>query len=173
MSNQIWYYGKDERRCGPVSVEELTELAVQQIVGPETLVWTRGMADWKQASELDELEDLFEDGPPPLPAPSQDAGDATEEPTARPAASGPGIGVLCPRCGAASKKLRGLFEEGTSEMDQTVAAAKAGPPQAPVYPRTARNYSRRCGLWYHHWSDQQRVGWNCHTSCSLRNCGRY
>ncbi len=43
-----WYYSNAQReRLGPVSADDLTQLHGNGQIGPETLVWREGYADWK------------------------------------------------------------------------------------------------------------------------------
>ena len=65
MASQ-WYYAQQGQRKGPVSDEQLRQLASVGELNPTDLVWKNGMASWGPASEV---EGLFasEDQPPPLP----------------------------------------------------------------------------------------------------------
>ena len=47
-----WYYSKQGQRTGPVSEEQLKQLASSGQVQPTDLVWKQGMPQWdcKQAS---------------------------------------------------------------------------------------------------------------------------
>jgi len=56
MASQ-WFYTQDEERMGPVSSEELKQLAESGELTADDLVWKEGMADWKPASQL---KGLFE-----------------------------------------------------------------------------------------------------------------
>ncbi len=51
MSAQ-WHYLIDGEQVGPVSTQELQDLALDGIVQPTDLVWTQGMEDWKPAFEI-------------------------------------------------------------------------------------------------------------------------
>ncbi len=43
-----WYYADaDNRRQGPLAAEELTRLHEQGRMGPDTLVWREGLAQWE------------------------------------------------------------------------------------------------------------------------------
>ena len=60
----------DGSSVGPLNYEELTELAAQGKLTPESLVWTRGMEDWTRAKDVDDFASFFDDDPdeaPPLP----------------------------------------------------------------------------------------------------------
>jgi uncharacterized RDD family membrane protein YckC len=48
-----WYYVKDERQVGPVAVSEIRGLVAAGAIGPQTLVWTAGMAEWRPWSETE------------------------------------------------------------------------------------------------------------------------
>lgn len=43
---QDWYYAQNNRREGPVEEPLFRDLIARGVVGPDTLVWTDGMADW-------------------------------------------------------------------------------------------------------------------------------
>ena len=59
-----WYYIEANERRGPVSIEHLR----QSQLNPATLLWKKGMASWKQASQVLEVSSSVEaDEPPPLP----------------------------------------------------------------------------------------------------------
>jgi GYF domain 2 len=44
-----WYYTTNQQQMGPVSWQELRELAESGILKPHDLVWSDGMADWVKA----------------------------------------------------------------------------------------------------------------------------
>lgn len=46
-----WYYAENGRQAGPVSEEEVCRLVAQKL-GPETLVWSAGMAQWQPWNQL-------------------------------------------------------------------------------------------------------------------------
>jgi hypothetical protein len=45
-----WYYTTNKQQMGPVSLEELRQLANNGVVQPADLVWREGMSDWVRAS---------------------------------------------------------------------------------------------------------------------------
>ena len=51
----LWYYGRNEQRHGPVPLKELQGLASSGDLDATDLVWSPGMADWMPASEVDGL----------------------------------------------------------------------------------------------------------------------
>ena len=53
-----YYYGKDEEKIGPLSLDELKKVDIKD----DTLVWHEGLKDWVKASELKELKVLFKSG---------------------------------------------------------------------------------------------------------------
>lgn len=89
----MWYYATEGQKEGPVSEEKVTDLVREGDLDETDLVWTTGMDEWKQISEVKEI---FPD-PPPLPdeetppeLPSQkvqkhtsERGSTEEGPTAR------------------------------------------------------------------------------------------
>lgn len=63
-----WFYVEHGQRKGPVSRDQLQQLARSGRLKPYDLVWTRGMKSWTPASEVADLLEA-EDEPPPIPAP--------------------------------------------------------------------------------------------------------
>jgi hypothetical protein len=56
MSEQTqWWYIKQQQRLGPVSVQELKQLAAVGEITPETLIWKTGMAQWVTAARAEGL----------------------------------------------------------------------------------------------------------------------
>ena len=45
-----WYYSTNNRQMGPVSPEQLRQLADNGLLKPTDLVWTDGMSDWARAA---------------------------------------------------------------------------------------------------------------------------
>lgn len=60
-----WHYVREGERAGPVDRDTLADLLRRGSLGRDTLVWCAGMPDWRPASRVDGLADLFE--PPPVP----------------------------------------------------------------------------------------------------------
>jgi GYF domain 2 len=50
-----WFYSLDNQQKGPVTWEILRQLAASGKLRRGDLVWREGMADWKPASQIDEL----------------------------------------------------------------------------------------------------------------------
>ncbi|WP_426111278.1 DUF4339 domain-containing protein [Pseudomonas sp. DSP3-2-2] len=65
MSETQWFYEQRGERKGPVIQSQLEELLVSQQVGPGTLVWRTGFADWVQLGST-ELAPVAAGTPPPL-----------------------------------------------------------------------------------------------------------
>lgn len=59
-----YFIYQENQQIGPLTFEELQE----RNVGKDTMVWFDGLAEWKKAGDLLELNDLFQAGPPPVPA---------------------------------------------------------------------------------------------------------
>ena len=59
-----YYYAVNDQKKGPLLKNELKGKVLK-----ETLIWREGMKNWVKASELPELNDLFE--PPPIPETEQ------------------------------------------------------------------------------------------------------
>jgi hypothetical protein len=60
-----WHFAAAGRSVGPCGREELRAAVRDGRLGPDTLVWSPGMPDWRRAAEVAELVWLF--APPPLP----------------------------------------------------------------------------------------------------------
>lgn len=58
----LWYYGTNGQQHGPVEEAELKAMIAAGSVGPHTLVWRDGMADWLPLVAVPEL------GGQPIPA---------------------------------------------------------------------------------------------------------
>jgi len=67
MADQ-WYYTENRERRGPMSEEQLKEIAASAKLKPTDLVWKKGMASWVPAAEIEGLiPKPAEDEPPPIP----------------------------------------------------------------------------------------------------------
>lgn len=62
-----WYAESQGQRVGPMPRAQLTTLAAEGKLTPESLVWHDGLSDWTPAGKLSELGDVFKKTPPPLP----------------------------------------------------------------------------------------------------------
>lgn len=68
---QAWYYASaNGERLGPVSIEDLTSLAGQGVVGSKTLVWSPGYRDWIPAAEIPDFLNKVPGAVAPLPVSS-------------------------------------------------------------------------------------------------------
>jgi tetratricopeptide (TPR) repeat protein len=65
MSATRWFYVQDDKRMGPVDMEQIVRLVLTAVLPPSTLVWHQGLAAWTEAERVPEIEALL---PPPLPA---------------------------------------------------------------------------------------------------------
>ena len=53
MSNAQWFYtDAQQQQLGPISFEQVQQLAVSGNIQPTTLIWTEGMAEWAQADQV-------------------------------------------------------------------------------------------------------------------------
>ena len=59
-----YFYIKEENKLGPFDLEDLKSENIKR----DTLVWFQGIKDWKKASKIKELGELFIHSPPPVPA---------------------------------------------------------------------------------------------------------
>ena len=68
MQNRKWYYVKAEERQGPVTETLIRSFLESGLLTNETLVWSKGMDDWRKISETS----TFNDVPPPVPSGNRD-----------------------------------------------------------------------------------------------------
>ena len=54
-----WHYTRNGQEQGPVSSDELKELAIHGELEPSDLVWQEGMPQWVAASQVPELGSLL------------------------------------------------------------------------------------------------------------------
>lgn len=66
-NNQSYFYAVNNQQIGPVSKATLASLIANNTIGPETLVWTQGMANWSMLQTIPNLKSLLNSTPPPLP----------------------------------------------------------------------------------------------------------
>lgn len=74
-----WYYVGHYGQLGPLTLEQVNELARDGVITPETFVWRPGMGEWKAAQDVPDLgssirlavTDLL---PPPVPGVQQRSG---------------------------------------------------------------------------------------------------
>jgi len=70
MSDATWYYAKGQTRFGPVSGQQLKELAGSGHLQPGDLVWQAGMPQWAPAGNV---PGLFGGAVPPIAVPGYPA----------------------------------------------------------------------------------------------------
>lgn len=65
-----WYYVGHYGQLGPLSLQNMSELAADGVIEPETFVWRPGMADWLAAKQVPEISAHFvrSQEPPPVPS---------------------------------------------------------------------------------------------------------
>lgn len=84
MDEKIWFYAHENEQRGPVDIAEIDMLVAAKVIGPDTLVWREGMADWQPAAAAlpdTSIPNDWPHTPPPMP-PRQ------EQPQPQPAAPG-------------------------------------------------------------------------------------
>lgn len=66
-----WYYTRNKQQVGPVSMEQVRQLALAGQLQPTDLVWKDGMAQWTPANQIAGLfgqpQAGFTVAPPPVP----------------------------------------------------------------------------------------------------------
>jgi hypothetical protein len=64
-----WFFAVGGQQTGPVTFAALVGNLRAGQLGPGTLVWTRGMAEWLPAAQVDALRDVLPAAPPTVPGP--------------------------------------------------------------------------------------------------------
>jgi hypothetical protein len=70
MADQ-WYYSKQGQRVGPVSEEQINQLASSSQIQPTDLVWKKGMVQWTKVSQVFPSPAPDPNAPPPIPEASR------------------------------------------------------------------------------------------------------
>jgi len=60
---KYYFYSDGGKQKGPLAFEQLKD----ENIDKDTLVWFEGLADWKPANEINELDTFFQLDPPPIP----------------------------------------------------------------------------------------------------------
>lgn len=64
----VFFVAENGKQTGPFDMETLAAKARNGALLPHMLVWRRGLPDWITAGAAPELQPLFQETPPPLPA---------------------------------------------------------------------------------------------------------
>jgi len=65
---KMYYYAKNGEPIGPLNIDEVEALILENKIESNTLIWSSGMENWQKARRLEEIESLFNLlTPPPLP----------------------------------------------------------------------------------------------------------
>ncbi len=64
---KMYYFAKDQQPQGPFNIDEIEDMVKKHDIEADTLMWATGMEKWQKASQLEEVETLFNMlTPPPL-----------------------------------------------------------------------------------------------------------
>jgi membrane protease subunit (stomatin/prohibitin family) len=63
-----YYLAVEGEQKGPFNLSDLRSEVDSGVLTGKTLVWTKGMAEWRPAGQIAALDSLFSGSPPPLPA---------------------------------------------------------------------------------------------------------
>lgn len=66
MTDANWWYVKQGQRHGPVSEGDLEARLIAGEISRSTRVWRKGMAGWTRIADLEALQDLLKELPPPV-----------------------------------------------------------------------------------------------------------
>lgn len=68
-SDSVEYFvALNDEQKGPFSKKIIGEMIKDKLIGTNTLAWKKGMDSWVAASEIQELKDIFDSVPPPMPS---------------------------------------------------------------------------------------------------------
>jgi hypothetical protein len=68
MDREYWFADRSGNRRGPVEEREIANLIAVGTIGPDTLIWTEGMVEWRVAGQVEPFSALFgRTVAPPLP----------------------------------------------------------------------------------------------------------
>ena len=67
MPRRIWHIAVDGAAQGPFAEEDLSAMARDGRLTPDSLVWSQGMPGWERAAVVPDMSDVFGAMPPPLP----------------------------------------------------------------------------------------------------------
>lgn len=62
-----YFVAVDGAQTGPFTIADLKQKAASKSFTPDSLVWMEGMTAWEKASSREDLKDLFDTVPPPIP----------------------------------------------------------------------------------------------------------
>jgi len=62
-----WYFVKNQQQVGPIPLNQLGQLAATGQLGPNEMVWRKGMAEWTIARNVKEFGSFQWTSPPPIP----------------------------------------------------------------------------------------------------------
>ena len=62
-----FYVAIDGKQTGPFDINTLKQMASQNKINKEALVWKEGMSNWSAAGEVSEISNIFGSTPPPIP----------------------------------------------------------------------------------------------------------
>src|SRR5687767_9828638 len=146
MSAAGWFYVQDDKRLGPVGVDQIVHLVVTTALSPSALVWRQGLAEWTEAHHVPEIAALL---PPPLP-PGQKPG--SFEPPPLPAKAGapkPAEPARAPHANPKIEELRRKLEKEPTpraygalaeelrkagEFADAIRISREGVEKSPAYP---------------------------------------
>ncbi len=120
-----WFVAVREEQVGPLGLEGVKEKWEKGEVGPDTLVWSAGMADWRPLSAVPELAKLVSPAPAAgrphavEPAPAQSF---TSEPTKPQRSLGGDESDFKPSAASALASLASMAQEEMAQAEQRQAA---------------------------------------------------
>jgi hypothetical protein len=143
-----WFVAVGRDRRGPMPVEDAAKLVQQGQVGPQSLVWHKGMANWERAIVAQEfVADLARIGvslaaaaparaPQPAPQPAQPAPQPAPQP-ARPTAPKPAAVPAAPpaaQAAAAKPQPAPAKAQAAARPSQQAPAARPAAPKPAALP---------------------------------------
>lgn len=62
-----YYVAMDGEQKGPFTAKVIREMIKDRLIIADSLMWKKGLENWKKAGDMEELKDAFDSVPPPLP----------------------------------------------------------------------------------------------------------
>lgn len=139
---KAWYYAIGREQNGPVSRDELVDLAESGALRPDDLVWVEGMSEWKPSGSIPELSRLQKEpkapepkapaGPPPYPMQPTSSAEALAANGSSAPSSAPTPGDDLPSTDVPSADILGAAESGANVSSADVSDNAVSDPPVPI-----------------------------------------
>lgn len=62
-----WWYARGGKKMGPADPGEIKRLFQKGKINRDTLVWRKGLVAWAPMCEVQEMDEILNSSPPPVP----------------------------------------------------------------------------------------------------------